>query len=104
MQYFSGRFKEKASDLILDFHSTIKFEERMAYYDIMAVSYTHLDVYKRQELKKSNISFISFSFKLKNNGRFFKKFIFSIKYYHLCFYYIICKCCTSNINFKNNRL
>ena len=35
MQYFSGRFKEKASDLILDFHSTIKFEERMAYYDIM---------------------------------------------------------------------
>ena len=35
MQYFSGRFKEKASDLILDFHSTIKFEKRMAYYDIM---------------------------------------------------------------------
>lgn len=35
MQYFSGRFKEKASDLILDFHSTVKFEERLIYYDIM---------------------------------------------------------------------
>ena len=35
MQYFSGRFKEKASNLILDFHSTIKFEERLAYYDVM---------------------------------------------------------------------
>ncbi|WP_300330068.1 argininosuccinate lyase [Fusobacterium sp.] len=35
MQYFSGRFKEKASNLILDFHSTINFEERLAYYDIM---------------------------------------------------------------------
>ena len=35
MQYFSGRFKEKASNLILDFHSTINFEGRLAYYDIM---------------------------------------------------------------------
>lgn len=35
MQYFSGRFKEKASDLILEFHSTIQFKDRLAYYDIM---------------------------------------------------------------------
>ncbi len=35
MQYFSGRFKEKASNLILGFHSTINFEERLAYYDII---------------------------------------------------------------------
>lgn len=35
MQYFSGRFKEKASNLILEFHSAIQFEERLAFYDIM---------------------------------------------------------------------
>lgn len=35
MQYFSGRFKEKASDLILDFHSSIKFDQRLYRYDIM---------------------------------------------------------------------
>ena len=35
MQYFSGRFKEKASDLILDFHSSINFDKRLYRYDIM---------------------------------------------------------------------
>ncbi|MGF6907625.1 argininosuccinate lyase [Fusobacterium sp. PH5-44] len=35
MQFFSGRFKEKASDLILDFHSSIKFDKRLYKYDIM---------------------------------------------------------------------
>lgn len=35
MQFFSGRFKEKASDLILDFHSSIKFDKRLYNYDIM---------------------------------------------------------------------
>lgn len=35
MQYFSGRFKEKASNSILEFHSTIQFEDKLAYYDIM---------------------------------------------------------------------
>lgn len=35
MQYFSRRFKEKASDLILDFHSSIKFDKRLYRYDIM---------------------------------------------------------------------
>jgi len=35
MQFFSGRFKEKASDLILDFHSSINFDKRLYRYDIM---------------------------------------------------------------------
>lgn len=35
MQYFSGRFKEKASDLIIDFHSSINFDKRLCQYDIM---------------------------------------------------------------------
>ena len=35
MQYFSGRFKEKADDLILDFHSSINFDKRLYRYDIM---------------------------------------------------------------------
>ncbi|MGL5965442.1 MAG: argininosuccinate lyase [Fusobacteriaceae bacterium] len=35
MQYFSGRFKEAASDLILDFHSSIHFDKRLYRYDIM---------------------------------------------------------------------
>nr|WP_307775385.1 argininosuccinate lyase [uncultured Cetobacterium sp.] len=35
MQYFSGRFKENASELILDFHSSIKFDQRLYRYDIM---------------------------------------------------------------------
>ena len=35
MQFFSGRFKEKASDLILDFHSSINFDKRLHRYDIM---------------------------------------------------------------------
>ena len=35
MQYFSGRFKEKASDLILDIHSSINFDIRLYRYDIM---------------------------------------------------------------------
>lgn len=32
---FSGRFKEKASHLILDFHSSINFDKRLYRYDIM---------------------------------------------------------------------
>ena len=35
MQFFSGRFKEKASHLILDFHSSINFDKRLYKYDIM---------------------------------------------------------------------
>ncbi|WP_286033988.1 argininosuccinate lyase [Fusobacterium necrogenes] len=35
MQFFSGRFKEKASHLILDFHSSISFDKRLYKYDIM---------------------------------------------------------------------
>jgi argininosuccinate lyase len=35
MQFFSGRFKEKASNLILDFHSSIDFDKRLYKYDIM---------------------------------------------------------------------
>lgn len=35
MQYFSGRFKEAASELILDFHSSIHFDQRLYRYDIM---------------------------------------------------------------------
>ncbi len=35
MQYFSGRFKEEASELILDFHSSINFDQRLYRYDIM---------------------------------------------------------------------
>ncbi len=35
MQYFSGRFKENADDLILDFHSSITFDKRLYRYDIM---------------------------------------------------------------------
>ncbi len=35
MQYFSGRFKDKASDLMLDFHSSIMFDQRLYKYDIV---------------------------------------------------------------------
>ena len=35
MQFFSGRFKEKASDLILDFHSSINFDKRLYKYDVI---------------------------------------------------------------------
>lgn len=35
MQFFSGRFKEEASELILDFHSSINFDKRLYKYDIM---------------------------------------------------------------------
>ncbi|MGX6591884.1 argininosuccinate lyase [Cetobacterium ceti] len=35
MQYFSGRFKEKADKLILDFHSSIGFDQRLYKYDIL---------------------------------------------------------------------
>lgn len=49
MQYFSGRFKEKASDLILDFHSAVKFEQRLAYYDIMG-SIAHVRGLGKQEI------------------------------------------------------
>lgn len=51
MQYFSGRFKEKASDLILDFHSTIKFEQRMAFYDIIG-SIAHVRGLGKQNIIK----------------------------------------------------
>lgn len=49
MQYFSGRFKEEASELILDFHSSIKFDQRLYKYDIMG-SIGHV-----RGLKKQNI-------------------------------------------------
>lgn len=35
MQYFSGRFKDKASNLMLDFHSSIMFDQRLYKYDIV---------------------------------------------------------------------
>lgn len=49
MQYFSGRFKEEASELILDFHSSIKFDQRLYRYDIMG-SIAHV-----RGLSKENI-------------------------------------------------
>ncbi|MDR1832333.1 MAG: argininosuccinate lyase [Fusobacteriaceae bacterium] len=47
MQYFSGRFKEKASDLILDFHSSIDFDKRLYRYDIMG-SIAHVRMLDRK--------------------------------------------------------
>ncbi len=35
MQYFSGRFKDKAEDLLLSFHSSISFDSRLYKYDII---------------------------------------------------------------------
>lgn len=35
MQYFSGRFKDKASNLMLSFHSSIMFDQRLYKYDIV---------------------------------------------------------------------
>ena len=49
MQYFSGRFKEKASDLILDFHSSIKFDQRLYRYDIMG-SIAHVRGLAKQKI------------------------------------------------------
>lgn len=49
MQYFSGRFKEKASDLILDFHSSISFDQRLYKYDIMG-SIAHVRGLEKQEI------------------------------------------------------
>lgn len=58
MQYFSGRFKEKADNLILDFHSTIKFEQRLAYYDIMG-SIAHVrGLGKQRILKQDEVNLI----------------------------------------------
>ncbi|MDR1834698.1 MAG: argininosuccinate lyase [Fusobacteriaceae bacterium] len=49
MQYFSGRFKEKASDLILDFHSSIDFDKRLYRYDIMG-SIAHARMLAHKEI------------------------------------------------------
>lgn len=49
MQYFSGRFKEAASDLILDFHSSIHFDKRLYRYDIMG-SIAHVRGLSKMEI------------------------------------------------------
>ena len=49
MQFFSGRFKEKASHLILDFHSSINFDKRLYKYDIMG-SIAHVRGLGKQEI------------------------------------------------------
>lgn len=55
MQYFSGRFKEKADDLILDFHSSIKFDKRLYRYDIMG-SIAHVRGLGKQNIIKMDES------------------------------------------------
>ena len=49
MQYFSGRFKEAASELILDFHSSIHFDQRLYRYDIMG-SIAHVRGLSKMEI------------------------------------------------------
>lgn len=49
MQFFSGRFKEKASDLILDFHSSISFDKRLYKYDIIG-SIAHVKGLAKQNI------------------------------------------------------
>lgn len=49
MQYFSGRFKEKASDLILGFHSSIEFDKRLYRYDILG-SIAHVRGLGKQDI------------------------------------------------------
>ncbi|MGL4392001.1 MAG: argininosuccinate lyase [Fusobacteriaceae bacterium] len=49
MQYFSGRFKEKAKDLLLNFHSSITFDARLYKYDIMG-SVAHVKGLAKQKI------------------------------------------------------
>ncbi|MGL5123877.1 MAG: argininosuccinate lyase [Fusobacteriaceae bacterium] len=49
MQFFSGRFKEKASELILDFHSSINFDKRLYRYDIIG-SIAHVKGLEKQNI------------------------------------------------------
>lgn len=57
MQYFSGRFKQKADDLLLDFHSSISFDKRLYKYDILG-SIAHVEclnkanIITKEEMKK----------------------------------------------------
>ena len=57
MALWAGRFKKEINENVNAFNSSISFDARMYKHDIMgsiahasmSVSYTHLDVYKRQQ-------------------------------------------------------
>ena len=50
MNLWDARFKKEADQRLNDFNSSISIDHLMVTQDIKAVSYTHLDVYKRQVL------------------------------------------------------
>lgn len=80
MQYFSGRFKEKADNLILDFHSSINFDKRLYRYDIMG-SIAHVrglgkqNILKKEEAKKIESALIEILKEIEEG-----KIKFSIEY------------------------
>lgn len=80
MQYFSGRFKEKASELILDFHSSIKFDQRLYRYDIMG-SIAHVRGLSKQNIiSEEDANLIEITLKNILNDIEEKKIIFSTTY------------------------
>lgn len=80
MQYFSGRFKEKASNSILEFHSTIQFEDKLALYDIMG-SIAHVRGLGKQGIvKKDEAELIEKTLKEILEDIENKKIKFSIEY------------------------
>ena len=46
---WGGRFSKSMEDYTADYNESISFDNILYKHSIMAVSYTHLDVYKRQE-------------------------------------------------------